>query len=205
MLKYDGNVIQFLGRMGDLLWLNVLTLVCSLGIVTAGPAFAALHYVLYQIGQGNESGINKSFFKALCENFRQASVLGLLCICLITFMVIDLQFIFQSGCSVVVSALLICIMVLAIMYITWIFPVQSHYIGKIGHTLRNAFFFMLSYPIQSFAMAVFYVVPLVAIVFPAVLPISLLLGFSLPAWLSMIIYRTSFRKIDTKEEKKNSN
>ena len=45
MLRYDGPVIRYLAKAGDMILLNVLWVLCSLPIVTFGAATAAAHYV----------------------------------------------------------------------------------------------------------------------------------------------------------------
>lgn len=41
----ESPIMSFLGRVADLVWLNLLTLICCIPVVTAGAALTALHYV----------------------------------------------------------------------------------------------------------------------------------------------------------------
>ena len=41
----DSPLMQGLGKMADLLWLNVLTLICCIPIVTIGASFTAMNYL----------------------------------------------------------------------------------------------------------------------------------------------------------------
>ena len=60
----EGKFMRYGAKLWDMMWLNVLTLLCCLPIVTAGPALSAMHYVLYKIYRDEETGITKLFFKS---------------------------------------------------------------------------------------------------------------------------------------------
>ena len=60
----DSPLMKFLSRMTDILWLNILTVVCSIPIVTAGASFTALHYVCLKMVRDEEGYITKDFFKS---------------------------------------------------------------------------------------------------------------------------------------------
>ena len=77
MLRYDGPVITFLMKLGDMVILHVLWLLCSLPVITAGPCAAAAHYVALKLVRDEGSSVASMFFKAFRANFRQALPLGL--------------------------------------------------------------------------------------------------------------------------------
>ena len=41
----DSSLMQGLNKVADLMFLNLLTLLCCVPVVTAGASFTALHYV----------------------------------------------------------------------------------------------------------------------------------------------------------------
>lgn len=43
------------------MWLNILTLICCIPIITAGAAFTSMHYVALKIVRNEESYITRSF------------------------------------------------------------------------------------------------------------------------------------------------
>jgi len=77
---FDSNnpVMRFLSRLVDLVILNVVTLVYSLPLITAGGAFTAMNYVLLHLHRGDETYIIRMFRKSFRENFRQGIPEGLL-------------------------------------------------------------------------------------------------------------------------------
>ena len=74
----DSPVMRVLNRVGDLLILNVLMIVCCIPVITAGAAFTAMHYVLLKIVRGEEGYLIRGFFKSFRSNFRQATLIWLL-------------------------------------------------------------------------------------------------------------------------------
>ena len=65
----DSPLMNVLNKMADLMWLNILTLICCIPIITAGAAFTSMHYVALKIVRNEESYITRSFFKSFKTNF----------------------------------------------------------------------------------------------------------------------------------------
>ena len=74
----DSPLMNVLNKMADLMWLNILTLICCIPIITAGAALTSMHYVALKIVRNEESYITRNFFKSFKTNFRQATVIWLL-------------------------------------------------------------------------------------------------------------------------------
>ena len=54
LFNLDSPVMAFLSRVGDLIWLNVLTMLCCIPVITAGAALTALHYVCIKMARNEE-------------------------------------------------------------------------------------------------------------------------------------------------------
>lgn len=74
-LSYDSKFSQIMLKLCHGCYLNVLWLVCSLPIVTAGAATAALYDVTLRIAREDDPPLTRQFFAAFRSNFRQATVL----------------------------------------------------------------------------------------------------------------------------------
>ena len=74
----DNKFFQAMGRIADLLILNLVFLVCCIPVVTIGPALTALHYVTLKMARNEESYIIRSFFKSFKQNFRQGLIINLI-------------------------------------------------------------------------------------------------------------------------------
>ena len=67
----DSPLMQVLNKVADLLWLNILTLICCIPIVTAGASLTAMNYMALKIVRNEECYITKGFFKSFKQNFKQ--------------------------------------------------------------------------------------------------------------------------------------
>ena len=74
----NGPVARFLNRLGDLMFLNLLCIVCCLPIVTAGASITAMHYVTLRMHRGQDEGILKDFFHSFRQNLKQGILIHLL-------------------------------------------------------------------------------------------------------------------------------
>ena len=75
IFNLDSPIMSFLSRVGDLVWLNLLTLLCCIPVVTAGAAFTALHYVSIKMVRNEEGYLTRNYFKSFRQNFIQATLL----------------------------------------------------------------------------------------------------------------------------------
>lgn len=61
----DNKFFSFMGRVADLMILNLLCIVCCIPVVTAGPAIAAMYYITLKMARNEESYVVKGFFPFL--------------------------------------------------------------------------------------------------------------------------------------------
>lgn len=74
----DGKLAQVISRIFDLIKLNLLCLIFSLPVITAGAGLTAAWYNLLKMARNEESYIGKSYWKAFKTNFRQATIIWIL-------------------------------------------------------------------------------------------------------------------------------
>ena len=60
----DNPVMNFIGKLGDALWLNILWFVTSLPIFTIGASTSALYTVTLRMARDENSGVTAAFFRA---------------------------------------------------------------------------------------------------------------------------------------------
>ena len=74
IFSMDNPFFQFIGKLVDLVWLNILTLVCCLPVFTAGAALSAMYSVLIKMALKEEGVITKPFFRAFKENLKKMGI-----------------------------------------------------------------------------------------------------------------------------------
>ena len=76
----ESRLHEVLTALIDIVWLGLLWLVCSLPVVTLGAASAALYYSMVKCVRHERFRATKAFFQSFRRNFRQGTLLWLLCL-----------------------------------------------------------------------------------------------------------------------------
>ncbi len=199
----DSPLMRFLSRIADLMILNFLMVLCCIPIITAGAGFTGMHYVLLHMVRDEEGYIARGFFKSFKENFKQATAIWLI-ILVFTAIFIGDWFIFNF--SVVqfpkaLMAVLLALFLVVCMVICYVFPVLSRFDNTVFNTLKNALFMaILSLPKTVLMLAV-HALPAVILYFiPQAFPFVILFGFSVPGYVSAMLYSGTFKRFEPEEE-----
>ena len=76
----ESRLKSVLSALIDLVWAGLLWLVCSLPLLTIGASSTALYYAVVKSIRHERSRVSQSFFQAFRRNFRQATLLWLICL-----------------------------------------------------------------------------------------------------------------------------
>ena len=76
--NYDNPVWRFIGKLGDLILLNILWIVCSIPVFTIGASTTAVYYVTLKLARDEGDSTIRSFFHSFKSNFRQATAIWLI-------------------------------------------------------------------------------------------------------------------------------
>ena len=126
----------------DVIVLHFFWVVCSLPIVTFGPATTALYFSIMKTVDDKEAHYYRAFFKSFKQNLKQGIPLGLMFLgieaaLLYTFVLcsraMDLNALFPF---IRIVALVFAVLVL--MVFTYVFALQARFNNTIRQTLQNA-------------------------------------------------------------------
>ena len=87
--KIDNPFFSLMDKIGDLVILNILWIVCCLPVITAGAASIAMFSVVMKMSAGEDPVIIRTFFKAFKENFKQSTWTFLLFLISGAFLLVD--------------------------------------------------------------------------------------------------------------------
>ena len=202
---FDSNnpVMRFLSRLVDLVILNVLTIVYSLPLITAGGALTAMNYVLLHLHRGDETYIIRMFRKSFRENFRQGIPEGLLVLAAAAITAVDMLALHGSE-SRTATLMMIVITVIAVMiFVTsvYMFALQSRYENTVGQTILNAARLAVTYLPRTAGMAVIWLIWIMILVFlyKAASLFFLIFGLTLPGYLCTMLYNRVFEDLESEE------
>lgn len=196
----DGAFARYGAKLWDIMWLNILTVICSLPVFTAGVAMTAMHYVLLKIFRDEEGAITTAFFKAFRENFKQSTVISLI------FVVAGYFLVLSTGIALALAMkriryLLIVVLALVICAWNWSFVFQSRYRNTISCTIKYSFLALVAHPVRSAVMLALFVLPFAAVlVAPQNLILVLMIGFTLPGFVQVFLYNKVLIKLETVKE-----
>lgn len=141
LFNMDNPIFRTLGKLADLMILNIVFLICCIPIITIGPALTGMSYVTLKMAEGEEGYIVKSFFKSFRQNFRQGTIIGL--IMLVIGLILGVDFlILKEATGSMVTYLRIGIAIAAFFYLMimlYLFAVLARFYNPIKTTIKNAF------------------------------------------------------------------
>ena len=187
MFGPDGKVNQVLGIVKNLMILGVLALICCLPIVTTGASLTALSYVAIRVARNEEGYIIKDFFRSFRENLKSATIIWLILLLLIAFFLADIYIIdhtddvFPDFIKIVLVVAIAAILLL----MTYLFPMMAKFQNTVGGYLKNGIMMTILNLPKAILMLVLYLLPsVIGGYFYELLPLAVIFGLSLPAWLS---------------------
>ena len=195
---------SFLHNLWDLMILNWLWLLCSLPLITVGPASCALYYVTLKLVRGEAVYPVKDFFRTFRENLKPGLLLGLLAAALLVVAAGDAFFALQQTGMLQTVYLVIAVMVGAL-FLTltcFTFPLQAMFENPLKTQLKNAFLLAFTAPGKTLLLWVIALIPVsAALLLP---PVALqmlgflyvILGASGPVFLSSRILRDLFDRVN---------
>ena len=146
--SYESKFSQLLLKLCYACYLNLLWFVCSIPIFTTGAATTALYYSCLKLVRDEESHVAATFFRAVRENFRQATVLWLILLGVGLFLGADgyiLYHLRQSSTGTlaviwtVILAVVIAAAVLYVIVLEYVFPLLASVSNTNRAMLKNSF------------------------------------------------------------------
>jgi uncharacterized membrane protein YesL len=140
LFNMDNPFFRFMGKMVDVLWLNIIWLVFSLPIVTIGASTTAMICVMMKVVRDREGYIWRDFWKSFKINFKQSTIMWIGIILVYSVLGTDIYF-FMNQTSAY-SRLLLSFMIGVTLVVTcaciYIFPLQAQFENPIKQTVKNA-------------------------------------------------------------------
>lgn len=195
----DGPFFTVINRLGDLILLNVLWLLCCLPIITIGASTTALYFETMKLADNNEGYIVRNFFRSFKQNFLQSTAIWLILAVSgfgIGYYLYNMLFHSENmGASSQLIAFSIVLMLCIVyaMIFVYAFPLQSKFVNKIKHTIKNALILgirhlpMTAIIIASYAIAIFCFIK-----FSFLVPVFLLIGVAAIAYGQSFIFNKIF-------------
>lgn len=204
LFNLDSPVMVFLTKVANLMILNILTIICSIPIVTIGPAVTALYYVTIKMARGDDPYIVKSYFKSFKENFRQSLIIWLVMLVIIFILSVDwwvVRNMMEGRTAQVMNIILLVVILLLSLTGFYIFPVLSRFENSIKLTIKNAFLISCLNLPKSILIVLIHLMPLALVLITIqAMPLVFLLGIPTVAYLCSKLFVGIFKRFEPEEE-----
>lgn len=195
--KIDGPLMRGLSELTNLVILNILTVVCSLPVFTAGAAITSMHYCIMKMSDDEDSHLVQMFFTQFKDNFKTMTPAWLLFLAFGVFLYFDYQ-VFVVSADTVRTVALVLIYAALIIYMAiyvWFFPMAARFENGFLSKFKNAFYMAIGALPRTLGMMVIWVVVVFVLSQSLrLMPIFALFGLSLPAYLSAFLYYPVIKK-----------
>ena len=195
----DNVVMRALGKIGDMICLNVMWVICCIPIITIGASTTALYTVMLRMVKNEEGYIFRGFLKAFKSNFKQSTLIWLILLLLGVVWTVDFRVAgFMPGMAgIILSAIFLALGFILLSVMIYIFPLTARYENGIKATFKNALILTVAKLPYTFLMVAIVVSAVFASLWSAFtllfsLPLWLIIGGALIAWVNSYILRRVF-------------
>ena len=164
-----------------------------------GPALTALNYMALKIVRNEECYITKGYFTSFKRNFIQGTIIWLIFLVIIAVLGCDFYIMSQKGDQVgtVTYILVMASSIFVLFALMFVFPILAKFDNSIFRTIKNALLVSAVQFPKTIAMIVMYVIPVLLFIYiPQIIPLVLMFGLAIPAWLSAKMYNRFFQKLE---------
>ena len=159
---------RIFGFLGQLIALNLLWIVCSLPIITAGASTTALFYCTLKLHKDGDIKAIHDFFKSFKQNFKQSTLVWLILLAIGILLGVDgyalYHLRFENVFWTLITAVFIVAVIAYFIILMYIFPLMSHFDNTIPAMFKNSLITGMRFLLCTVFMACIYFIMTVIIV-----------------------------------------
>ena len=167
----------------------------------------ALYYMTIKMVKNEECYIVKGYFKSFKENFKQATIIWLIALVVGIIFAGDFMILRNSTVSFgkVIMVLITIVAVIYLFTMIYIFPVLSRFENTVKNTIRNSFLMSVLNLPKTILLIIINLIPTVLLLVTLqAMPLLILFGFSVPAYVASMLFVKIFKRFEPEEEEETS-
>lgn len=195
----DNPVWKFMGKLADVAILNLLFLVCSIPIVTIGPAMAAVYYVTLKLVVDEEGYTIKGFFHSFIQNLKQGIIITIILLAIGGFLGFDVYFYYKNSnhFSIYLAFFMCAIALIYACIALYIFPI----LARFNNSIKNMFLYAFMLSMKNLPKTILMLITTAAIIWVAIsVPLFSVVGFALAPFVNSYIFVKVFEPYMPKEK-----
>lgn len=134
--------MRFLGRIGDIIILNLIFVVTALPVVTVGTALSALYTVAMKLARGEDPSVLREYMRAFWRNRKPATICWLIMAAAGALIFLDFRLAGAFGGALYTVVRLLLAMIFGAWMLTflYLFPYIARFENTVFHSVKNALF-----------------------------------------------------------------
>ncbi|MGN0480290.1 MAG: YesL family protein [Lachnospiraceae bacterium] len=199
----DSGFYRFMTKVADFGLITIFTIVCSIPLITIGPALTAMFYVALKLVRDEEGYIFRSYFKAFKDNFIQSFLAEMVILVAGWFMYLFMEVVYRWAMDgggwflKVVYFLQLGVCVVLIAGVIYLFPLISRFKNKLIFQIKNAILMAVKHVPQTIILLV---VDFLLIMYTRNYPVLWLFDVGLIAFANSFVLASVFKLYMPKEE-----
>lgn len=195
-MVFDNPFFERMGEIGDWVILNILFVLASVPLVTAGMSYTAMYQVVLRQARGESKYMAKEFIQACKKEWKQSTKLWL--IFLFTGILLVFDTVYCRNLWKGLNIAVICLDVIWCFVFVYVFPLQARIENSIKNTIINALLLSVKYLPYTIIMVLLNSIPFICIasgiyISGIALPVYFVIGFSFTAKINSIFLTKAFK------------
>lgn len=201
IFRYNSPLMRFLNRLADIMLLNILYLICSLPVITAGAAKTALYSCAMNLDEPNEQPVFRRFIKVFRTDFGRSTALFAIWIAAMVLVALNLWFylVLLRDVDGWLRVLPLVPAALLLLFSSYLFPLQAYLDNSFGQLLKNTVSLTLVHLPMTVIITAINCIPVLLLLFKTdifvyLMAVWTLFGFALIAYLNGYLCKRVFHK-----------
>ncbi len=199
-LNIENPFFEFMGKLGDMMLLNILFLICCIPFFTIAASYTAMYAVLLEQREKKEIFIIRSFFHHFRTNLRQKIKVGVLFLVTGGVLVFDILFLGNAGGKggwAIISLFIGSFILIWLMITSYLFILMATEKLSIKEFIQNSFYLAIRNLPRTVCMIILNCIPIFCIIFGSyfvgvITPIYLIIGFSFSSYINLaFLYKSN--------------
>ena len=202
LFEYDNKFFEVLGKITDIIILNLLCIVSCMPIITIGASITATYFVALQMVRDEETYIIREFIKRFKENFIFSTKVW--SIILIIGLVLSFDFyisrlILNEYMRITLQFILTIVSIIFIFLLTYVFPIISKFENTIKNTMINSILISIQHLPKTIFMVFINLSPIILTLILSnywghILFFYTVMGFASITYINSIFFNKIFEK-----------
>lgn len=203
LFSYDNKFFEVLGKITDIVILNLLCIISCLPIITIGASITSTYYIAMKMIKDEETYIVKEFIKRFRENFKKSTIIWGIMLIIGGVLAFDFnmsRLILNESISKVLQVVFTMISMIYIFTLTYLFPLVSKFENSIKNTMINAILLSIQNLPYTIIMVVINLSPILLMYlfssyWGQIIFFYIVIGFGVVAYINSIFFERIFNKI----------